>query len=108
MGEQTRSVSEKDFDQEVLESNLPVLVDFWATWCGPCRMVAPILEKIAEENEGKLKVVKVDIDQNPGLAQKYGVMSIPMLAVFKGGDVVHASVGAKPKDAVMRDVQPHL
>lgn len=86
----------------------PVLVDFWATWCGPCRMIAPVIEEIAAEFEGKAVVGKVDVDEEPGLAQRYGIMSIPTLMVMKGGKVVETAVGARSKDAVAGMLNRHL
>ena len=96
-------LTEQNFDEEVLNSELPVLVDFWAIWCGPCRMVAPIVAQIAEEQEGSVKVGKVDVDEQPGLAARYGVMSIPTLMVFKGGELVSSAIGARPK-AMIEDM----
>ena len=93
-------LTESNFEQEVLNSELPVLVDFWATWCGPCRMLAPTIAKIAEEQEGKIKVGKIDVDEEPELAAKYGIASIPTLMVFKNGLVVKSSVGVQPKAAI--------
>lgn len=93
-------ITRENFEAEVLKSEKPVLVDFFATWCGPCRMVAPVLEEIAEENEN-IKVVKIDVDQEPGLAQKFGVTSIPLLVVMKDGQVINQSLGAKPKDQIL-------
>ena len=89
-----------NFEDEVLRSDKPVLVDFWATWCGPCRMMAPVIAQIAEEKEGQIKVGKVDVDEEPELAIRYGISSIPCLKVFKGGQVVKSSVGAVPKPMV--------
>jgi len=101
-------VTDNTFQEEVLSSQQPVLVDFWATWCGPCRMVAPIVEEIAGEQEGKLKVAKVDVDANPQVAQQFGVMSIPTLMVFKNGEAVERLVGYMPKAKLMQAIQPHL
>lgn len=94
------NVNKNNFKKEVLESNIPVLVDFWAPWCGPCRALSPIIHEVADENIGKAKVVKVNIDEEPELAEKYGVMSIPTLLLVKNGKVVTASVGVKPKKQV--------
>ncbi len=93
-------LSEDNFEQEVLKSEIPVLVDFWATWCGPCRMLAPTIAKIAEEQEGKVKVCKLDVDEEPEIAAKYGIASIPTLMVFRGGEVAKASVGVQPKASI--------
>ena len=101
-------VNEGSFDKEVLESTIPVLVDFWAAWCGPCRAIAPIVEQIAAEHSGRLKVVKLDVDENGEVSIRYGVMNIPTLLVFKGGKVVERIVGAMPKPALMSRIQPHL
>ena len=104
----TKTVTEASFTSDVLENDKPVLVDFWAAWCGPCRMVSPIVEEIAVEHADKLDVAKVNVDENPGLAQQYGVMSIPMLAVFQDGNVVKTVIGAKPKAALLRDLAPYV
>lgn len=90
-------LKDDDFQQEVLSASEPVLVDFWAPWCGPCRQITPLIEELASENEGSAKVLKVNIDENPQTAQTYGVMSIPTLMVFKDGDVKERFVGVQPK-----------
>jgi thioredoxin 1 len=96
----TVKVDTSNFQSEVLESAEPVVVDFWAEWCGPCKMIAPSLEEISLEMEGKIKVAKVNIDENPDIAAQYGVRSIPTLAMFKGGEVADIKVGASPKSAL--------
>src|ERR687883_180533 len=96
------AVKTSDFDQEVLQSEKPVLVDFWAEWCGPCHAVSPVLEKIAAEREGDLKLVKVNIDQEQELALRYGVQSIPTMILFRGGEPTAAAIGAQPKGALER------
>ncbi|OGL38627.1 MAG: thioredoxin [Candidatus Schekmanbacteria bacterium GWA2_38_11] len=90
-------INEKNFEQEVLKSDIPVLIDFWASWCGPCKMVAPTVAEISEEYAGKVKVGKLNVDDNPLLASKYGVMSIPTLMLFKGGQVADQLIGAQGK-----------
>jgi len=107
-GKNVIELTDSNFDQEVLKSDVPVLVDFWATWCGPCRAIAPIVDEIATQYAGKLKVGKVDTDRNPIHASKLGVSSIPALFVFKGGEVVERIVGAKPKAALLNVITPHL
>ncbi|TMQ90378.1 thioredoxin [Actinomadura soli] len=99
-----KAVTDADFAAEVLENDKPVLVDFWAEWCGPCRMVAPILEEISKEHGDKLEIVKLNIDENPQVPQTYGVMQIPTMNVYKGGEVVKQIMGAKPKAALLRDL----
>jgi thioredoxin 1 len=90
-------VTDASFDEDVLKSSDAVLVDFWAEWCGPCRMIAPVLDEIAAEMDGKLKIVKLNVDENPATAAKYGVMSIPTLMLFKNGELASRQVGAAPK-----------
>ena len=102
------AVSDSTFESEVLKSSTPVLVDFWATWCGPCRMVAPVVEEIARDYDGKLKVVKLDVDANGDTASTYGVMSIPTLLLFKDGQEVQRIVGFRQKERLLKDIQPHL
>jgi thioredoxin 1 len=97
-------VTEATFEQEVLKSETPVIVDFWAEWCGPCHAVAPVLDKIAEERKGEVKLVKVNIDQEQSLSAKYGVMSIPTMILFKEGEPAAAAVGAQPKGALERSL----
>jgi thioredoxin 1 len=102
------SVNDADFDASVLGSDTPVLVDFWAEWCVPCHMVSPVVEEIGQEKGQDLKVAKLNIDENPGATRTYGVMSIPSLILFKGGQEVARVIGARPKDAILRDLEPHL
>jgi len=100
----TRAVTDKTFKTEVLDNSKPVIVDYWAEWCGPCRMVAPVLEEIGKEYGDKLDVVKLNIDENPEVAQRYQIMAIPTMNVFKDGQVVKQIVGAKPKSALLREL----
>ena len=100
----TKIVTDETFEVEVLKSDKPVLVDYWAEWCGPCRMVAPVLEEIATEHADKIDVVKLNIDENPAIAQRYGILQIPTLNVFSGGEVVKQVIGAKPKSALLREL----
>ncbi|MBC8531087.1 thioredoxin [Gehongia tenuis] len=102
------NVTAKDFEEKVLNSELPVLVDFWAPWCGPCRMVAPILEQIAGEMEGKITVAKVNVDEEQSLAQNYRVMSIPTMIIFKGGKAEETAIGARPKADIVKMVEKYL
>jgi len=101
-------ITDANFDQEVLKSDKPVLIDFWAVWCGPCKMVAPVVEEIANEYNGKLKVGKLDVDSNPEVSMKFGIRSIPTLMVFKGGKVVEQIIGAVPKRNLLDKLTPHI
>ncbi|NMG57867.1 thioredoxin [Geitlerinema sp. P-1104] len=104
----TAEVSDASFKTDVLESELPVLVDFWAPWCGPCRMVGPVVEEIAQQYEGKVKVVKLNTDDNPEVASKYGIRSIPTLMIFKDGQRVDMVVGAVPKTTLANTLEKYL
>jgi thioredoxin 1 len=100
----TKVVTDETFDTEVLGNSKPVVVDYWAEWCGPCRMVSPVLEEIANEHADKIDVVKLNIDENPTISQRYGIMAIPTMNVFQNGEVVKQIVGAKPKAALLREL----
>lgn len=102
------AVTDATFEQDVVKSDKPVLVDFWAAWCGPCRMVAPVLEEIAAEHSDKLKVVKVDVDENSNTAAQLGISSIPTLILYKNGKPVERIVGFQPKQRLMSKIEPHL
>ena len=102
------AVSDVDFDEKVLKSDLPVLVDFWADWCMPCKMIAPIVEELAEEYDGKLDFAKLDVDSNPNTAMSFGVRSIPTLLIFKGGKPVDQIVGAVPKGVLKKKIDSAL
>ena len=108
MGDSTKKVTDATFTDDVLTSDKPVLVDFWAEWCGPCRMVGPVLEEIAVEHANKITVVKLNVDENPRAARDYQVMSIPMMSVFQGGKMVKSIVGARPKSVILKELADYL
>jgi len=104
----TTAVTDATFQAEVLESDIPVVVDFWAVWCGPCRMVAPVLEELSNQYAGRVKIVKVDADENPQLTADYGIVSIPTLNIYAGGELVASRVGARPKSMIAEDIESVL
>jgi thioredoxin 1 len=108
MSENVMHVGDQDFQEMVLSSKVPVLVDFWAEWCTPCHMVSPIVEEIARENVGSLKTAKLNVDDNPMVAGRYGVMSIPTLILFKDGQETARVIGARGKDAILREIMGHI
>ena len=108
MAEGILTLSDATFDEQVGASSTPVLVDFWAEWCGPCKMIAPVLEEIAKDQEGRLTIAKLNIDDNPDIARRFDVMSIPTLLLFKDGELVQRTVGAKGKMQLMTEIEHHL
>ncbi|MFC2157318.1 thioredoxin [Acidobacteriota bacterium] len=108
MAEDIMNVTESEFDEVVLKSDLPVLVDFWAVWCGPCKMIAPFVENIAAAYADKLKVVKLNVDESMSVSSKFGIMSIPTLLLFKGGEVKETIVGALPQAKIEEKIKSHL
>ncbi len=108
MGTHTKAVTDASFTADVLQSDKPVIVDFWAEWCGPCRQVSPILDEIAGAHADKISVVKLNVDENPQTSASYGITSIPTLNVYSGGQVVKTIVGAKPKAALLKDLEAYL
>jgi len=100
----TKNVTDATFEADVLKNSKPVVVDYWAEWCGPCRQVSPVLEEIASEHADKIDVVKLNVDENPVTSQRYGILNIPTLSVFKDGEVVKEIVGARPKSALLREL----
>ncbi len=101
-------LTESNWNEEVVNSNVPVLVDFWAPWCGPCRIIAPIIEELASEFEGQIKVGKLNTDENPNIAMQYGIRAIPTVMLFKNGEVVDTRIGVQPKDALKQMMEAHV
>lgn len=108
MAENINSISDESFEEEVLKNELPVLVDFWATWCAPCLMIAPSLENIAQAYKGKMEIKKLNVDENPQTPARYGIMSIPTLLLFKGGELKETIIGALPQDKIVEIISKHL
>ncbi len=108
MAEHVRQISDSEWEQQVVQSDKPVFVDFWAPWCGPCRIVGPIIEELAPSYDGKLVVTKMNVDDNPAVAQKLGITSIPTMMIFKGGEVVDRAIGAMPKSELQKFIDRNL
>ena len=108
MSEKIETLTDATFDEHVKASDVPVLVDFWAEWCGPCKMISPVLEEIAEEQDGKIRIVKLNIDDNLDVTRRFDVMSIPTLILFKDGEPVSRLIGAKPKGQLLEEIAPYL
>lgn len=108
MGQNTKTVTDATFADEVLQADGPVLVDFWAEWCGPCKMVSPVLDEIAGEYPDKITVAKVNIDDNPSIARDYQIMSIPTMSLFEKGQIVKSIVGARPKAAILKELSDYI
>ncbi|MCF7809896.1 thioredoxin [bacterium] len=102
------TLTEQDFDEVINKSDIPVLVDFWAPWCGPCRFIGPVISEIADEQQGKVKVGKLNVDDHPGIAQRFGITGIPTIMLFKNGNAVERMVGALPKNMLEAQIIPHL
>jgi thioredoxin 1 len=102
------TITDQNFEEEVVKSNIPVLIDFWAVWCGPCRAIAPVVEQLANEFEGKVKIGKLDVDENPDTAVKFGVRSIPTLLIFKNGALVDTIIGAAQKNVIVQKITPYI
>ncbi|HAF17925.1 MAG: thioredoxin [Thermacetogeniaceae bacterium] len=108
MSAEILTLTDQDFGTQLQQENLPVLVDFWAGWCGPCRMVAPVLEEIAQENAERMRLGKLNVDENPQTAEKYGIMNIPTMILFKNGKEVTRIIGFRPKSEIIRSLEPYL
>jgi thioredoxin 1 len=108
LSEEILSVTDSTFEEEVLKAELPVLVDFWAVWCGPCQMIAPTVDHLAQNYKDRLKVTKMNVDENMNVPAKYGIMSIPALLLFKGGELVETVIGALPQDKIVDAIKKHL